>query len=137
MIVFYTMIDIAALNSMVLWLFKNPSWNLKKQRTRRRLFLHDLGMALVKPLVESRNTIGLRTDVNKAISTILNHPAAAQSELSSTPVATQVAKCALCIAQSRGANYKKGKYNANKVKQRYHICGKHCKKHSEHILAEI
>ena len=47
MVVFYAMVDVAALNTLVLWLFKNPGWNAKKRGQRRKHFLHELGMALV------------------------------------------------------------------------------------------
>jgi len=45
MVVFYTTIDIAALNTPVLWLLKNPRWHERKRGQRRRLSLHELDMA--------------------------------------------------------------------------------------------
>ena len=73
MVVFYTTIDIAALNTLVLWLFKNRRWYEQKHGQRRRLFLHELGMALVLPQIERRHSLmGLRSDTRLAIDTILD-----------------------------------------------------------------
>jgi len=43
------MMDIAVLNTLVLWLLKNRRWYEKKHGQRRRVFLHELGMAFVLP----------------------------------------------------------------------------------------
>jgi len=45
MVVFYTVIDIAALNTSVVWLHKYPNWKIKILKERRRRFLKELGMA--------------------------------------------------------------------------------------------
>ena len=44
MVVFYTVIDIAALNTSVAWLHKYPNWKIKILKERRRRFLKELGM---------------------------------------------------------------------------------------------
>jgi len=41
-VVFYTIIDIAALNSFVIWLHKYPNWEIKVLKQRRRRFLKEL-----------------------------------------------------------------------------------------------
>jgi hypothetical protein len=49
-----------------------------------------------------------------------------------------VAKCALCVSESHGIGYLLGKYNANKVKQKFRKCDRPAyKKHSTHILCFI
>ncbi|CAF4518906.1 unnamed protein product, partial [Rotaria sp. Silwood2] len=50
MIVFFNMIDIAAINSLNIWLDQNPDWNVGKKYFRR-LFLEELS----KSLTDSRN----------------------------------------------------------------------------------
>jgi hypothetical protein len=45
MVVFYNMIDIAALNAMTIWLCQNPTWNSKRTNIRR-IFLSQLSMDL-------------------------------------------------------------------------------------------
>jgi hypothetical protein len=129
MVVFYTMIDVAALNTLVLWLFKNPGWSVKKRGQRRKHFLHELGMALVMPQIERRQTLtGLQSDIRSAIDTILDRPSALPPP---SAAAASVAKCTTCIRESYGKGYKKAKYSANKVKQRCIKCQRPtCKKHS-------
>jgi hypothetical protein len=50
---FFNLIDIAALNALVLWITANPDWNSSKSH-RRRLFLRELGMQLVDAHVRDR-----------------------------------------------------------------------------------
>ena len=121
--------DCAALNTLVLWLFKNPGWCVKKRGQRRKHFLHELGMALVMPQIERRETLaGLQSDIRSAINTILDHPSALPPQ---SDAAASVAKCTTCIRESYGKGYKKAKYSANKVKQRCIKCQRPtCKKHS-------
>ncbi|KAG1971378.1 hypothetical protein F2P79_002510 [Pimephales promelas] len=56
MVVFFNMLDVSAYNSLVLWTEVNPMWNQKKN-FKRRLFLEELGEALVTPLMKRRLTI--------------------------------------------------------------------------------
>ena len=53
MIVFFNLIDIAAINSMSIWLYENPDWN-KGKRYVRRLFLEQLGKSLTNSHNERR-----------------------------------------------------------------------------------
>ncbi|KAL1241616.1 PiggyBac transposable element-derived protein [Trichinella spiralis] len=55
LIVFYTIIDVSAYNAYVLWTEKHPTWNAGRLH-KRRLFLEELGKALVQPemIVTSR-----------------------------------------------------------------------------------
>lgn len=56
MLLFFNMLDVSALNSYVLWSDMRPEWHSGKS-FRRRLFLEELGKALVAPLMESRQPI--------------------------------------------------------------------------------
>ncbi|CAM4725044.1 unnamed protein product [Leuciscus chuanchicus] len=53
MALFFNMLDVSALNSYVLWCDTRPEWHSGKS-FRRRLFLEELGKALVAPLMENR-----------------------------------------------------------------------------------
>ncbi|CAM4571666.1 unnamed protein product [Leuciscus chuanchicus] len=56
MVVFSNMLDVSALNAFVLWSEINPAWNAGKT-FRRRIFLEELGKALVSPQIERRKSV--------------------------------------------------------------------------------
>ncbi|KRY47374.1 hypothetical protein T03_4059, partial [Trichinella britovi] len=49
-------IDVSAYNAYVLWTEKHPAWNVGRLH-KRRLFLEELGKALVQPEMMRRNTL--------------------------------------------------------------------------------
>ena len=54
MVLFWNMIDVAAVGAFILWLGNNTQWEVSKGRRRRNLFLRQLGYDLVKPQMELR-----------------------------------------------------------------------------------
>ncbi|XP_034147179.1 piggyBac transposable element-derived protein 4-like [Esox lucius] len=54
--VFHNIIDVSAYNAFVIWRELNPGWMTRK-RNKRRVFLEQLGKALVTPLMERRARI--------------------------------------------------------------------------------
>ncbi|KAK7121548.1 hypothetical protein R3I93_022589 [Phoxinus phoxinus] len=56
MVVFSNMLDVSALNAFVLWSEINPAWNAGK-KFRRRIFLEELGKALVSPQIQRRKSV--------------------------------------------------------------------------------
>ena len=48
--IFYGMVDVAAINALIVWKAKNPQWNRNK-RYQRRLFLEELGLSLATHLL--------------------------------------------------------------------------------------
>nr|XP_023677336.1 piggyBac transposable element-derived protein 4-like [Paramormyrops kingsleyae] len=54
--IFFNMIDIAAYNAFVIWGELNPTWK-QGRRQYRRLFLGELGKALVTPAIEKRERL--------------------------------------------------------------------------------
>ncbi|XP_056117511.1 piggyBac transposable element-derived protein 4-like isoform X1 [Rhinichthys klamathensis goyatoka] len=56
MVVFFNMLDVSASNSLVLWTEIDPMWN-KQKCFKRRLFLEELGEALVIPFMKRRQGI--------------------------------------------------------------------------------
>jgi hypothetical protein len=135
-VVFYTIIDMAALNAFVIRLHKKPNWMSNMAKERRRLFLKELGTELILPLVQQRaaNINGLSSSCQQAIRTILNQPIRVQPPSTSAP-SVPPGKRVVCITEGYGTGYKKAKTNANKVKQRCVSCHKPaCQKHSKQTL---
>nr|XP_020457618.1 piggyBac transposable element-derived protein 4-like [Monopterus albus] len=64
-VIFYDMLDITAYNAFVLWLGVNPHWKPGKLQ-RRRLFMEELGKALVSPYIQTRQHVP-RTPYSAAI----------------------------------------------------------------------
>jgi len=56
LVVFFNIIDVSAYNAFVLWREINKDWNSGKLN-RRRLFLEQLGYALVQPHIKRRETL--------------------------------------------------------------------------------
>ncbi len=65
MVVFSTILDVSAINAFVVWREVNPSWERGKNY-KRRLFLGELGKALVSPHMERRQHVP-RTPASAAI----------------------------------------------------------------------
>ncbi|XP_058645114.1 piggyBac transposable element-derived protein 4-like isoform X1 [Onychostoma macrolepis] len=65
MVIFFNMLDVSAYNAFVLWMEINHSWN-KGKKYRRRLFLEELGKALVAPLMKRRENVP-RTPASKSL----------------------------------------------------------------------
>lgn len=55
MVVFYTMVDIGALNGLLVFKEANPKWIKKFPGSSRRKYLRELGMPLIKPEVQRRS----------------------------------------------------------------------------------
>ena len=53
MVVFLNILDVSAYNTFVVWMKVNPGWNQGKF-FKRRLFLEELGKAMVAPLIQRR-----------------------------------------------------------------------------------
>ena len=53
---FHNMLDVSAYNAYVVWRAINPSWNERKF-IKRRIFLEELGKALVTPLMQRRQRL--------------------------------------------------------------------------------
>ena len=96
--VFYGMIDIAGLNGLVLWKHKNPDWNPNK-RYKRRLFIEELGMGLVSPLLDFRSTTSktLHKDIRNALA-VFGYPLIEEEpqELDESSIQTKRKRCSIC-----------------------------------------
>ena len=54
LVIFYNIVDVSAYNAYVLWTEVNQQWNAGKLY-KRRLFLEELGKALVTPKIQRRD----------------------------------------------------------------------------------
>lgn len=80
---FENMLDMSALNSYVLWLEVNPGWKEKKSY-KRRLYLEELGEALVRPLLCQQNT-----QSNFAFTARIENDTSPSVSTSSTPISSR------------------------------------------------
>ncbi|XP_060791674.1 piggyBac transposable element-derived protein 4 isoform X2 [Neoarius graeffei] len=65
LVIFHNIIDVSSYNAFVIWREINPNWMPHKQN-KRRVFLEQLGKALVTPLIERRKHVP-RTDASAAV----------------------------------------------------------------------
>lgn len=56
LVIFFNIIDVSAYSAFVIWSEINKDWNIGKL-SRRRIFLEQLGYALVKPHIERRQCL--------------------------------------------------------------------------------
>ena len=134
MVVWTTMIDIAALNGFLIWRETHPNWEQRRRNAIRFEYLKQLGFQLIQHQLQARSDVpGLTSCITLAISTVLGKPIPCNDK-SSRAQTTLVSRrrCCVCVAESKGAGSKKAKYNkACKVKQICSKCQKNvCMKHS-------
>lgn len=56
LVIFFNIIDVSAYNAFVIWSKINKDWNIRKL-SQSRIFLEQLGYALVKPHIERRQCL--------------------------------------------------------------------------------
>ena len=65
LVVFHNILDISSYNAFVIWREINPDW-MRGKRNKRRVFLQELGEALVTPFIARRERIP-RTEASAAV----------------------------------------------------------------------
>ena len=111
MVVFYTIVDVAALNALVIMQFNNPRYFQEPKNKYRKHFLKDLGLALVLPYIEQRaagNIRDMRPEVTNAMSILLGRQVRPPAPVLDRPTATK-GKCFICVRLAIGDLYKKKK----------------------------
>ena len=128
--VFLLMLDVAALNSWVITSAAGLFGDTK--HGARKLFLRELGLTLVKPLIQQRQPDQMTMKTRAAVETVLGVGPTPTVRPRQEPD-TARARCALCVGEKQGVGYKKGRHtNVNKVKQRCVKCTRPvCRKHSQ------
>ncbi|CAF1552420.1 unnamed protein product [Adineta ricciae] len=120
--IFYGMIDMAALNAFILWKPKNPERNRNK-RYQRRLFIEELGLSLVTPLLDfrSKTSTFLHKDIENALA-IVGHPVTKRNlqESNEDPSQRKRKRCSICeTSKDRKTSTKCYKCSA-------FVCNEHC-----------
>ena len=75
LVIFHNILDVSSYNAFVIWREINPDWMLGK-RNKRRVFLEQLGKALVTPFIARRERFP-RTDASAAVVKAVKAAAAA------------------------------------------------------------
>ncbi|XP_024151020.1 piggyBac transposable element-derived protein 4-like [Oryzias melastigma] len=93
---FHNILDVSAFNAYVVWTAIDPTWNQGKS-FKRRLFLADLGKALVTPLIQRRQHIP-RTPASASLVRSMRTPApaAALAALPQQGHCQKRKRCGLC-----------------------------------------
>lgn len=118
LVIFYNIVDVSAYNAYVLWTEINQQWNAGKLY-RRRLFLEELGKALVTPKIQRR----ARPARSPAAAAVIEKVKVRSSNQSAMdPVDTGVKKRKRCqVCPSR----EDSKTSTSCVKCKNYICRKH------------
>lgn len=120
LVLFFHMVDISAINAFIVFtrLFENYE---KGKSFRRRLFLQDLGMALVKPLIATRQTEQLPKYITQSIRLILENVDQVEKRDETEPSAKR-SRCVVCPRTLDKKTTKKcGKCNRFVCKNHVHI----------------
>ncbi|XP_042156473.1 uncharacterized protein LOC121839945 [Oncorhynchus tshawytscha] len=75
LVVFHNILDVSSYNAFVIWREIKPDW-MPGKRNKRRVFLEQLGKALVKPLIQRRQHLP-RTEAASALVKVLQSATAA------------------------------------------------------------
>jgi len=119
MVLFFNLIDVAALAAYIVWLCNFPNWSIQRRCSRRRLFLQMLGEELVEDLLQERlqKPQVLQRSVKSAL-VDLGKLDLRQHAAQGTPSAKK--RCYLCPREAD-----------RKVRQCCMTCGSHvCQDHS-------
>ncbi|XP_060755546.1 uncharacterized protein LOC132866787 isoform X1 [Neoarius graeffei] len=92
--VFHNILDVFACNAYVVWTAIDPTWNQGKC-FKRRLFLAELGKALVTPLIQWRQHIP-RTPASASLARSVQAPAAALAALPQKGQGQKRRRCEFC-----------------------------------------
>ena len=91
---FHNILDVSACNAYVVWTAIDPTWNQGKS-FKRRLFLAELGKALVAPLIERRQHLP-RTPASASLVRSVQAPVAALAALPQQAQGQKRKRCELC-----------------------------------------
>lgn len=94
---FFNLIDISGIAAFVVWLSQNPNWKGRKQY-KRRLFLQELGLELVRPLILRRqqNSARLPRNIVNAMECLVGPVAQPAAAGGSNTSEHTLQRCYLC-----------------------------------------
>ncbi|XP_071256255.1 piggyBac transposable element-derived protein 4-like [Salvelinus alpinus] len=104
LVIFHNILDVSSYNAFVIWREINPDW-MPGKRNKRRVFLEQLGKALVKPQIQRRQRLP-RTEAASALVKVLRgervsadeaRPQARERAAAAAPLgASKRKRCQLC-----------------------------------------
>lgn len=124
LIIFYNILDISAYNAFVLWTAINPGWHEKKL-TKRRLFLEELGMSLIKYNLVNRTHMPRTVESRKIVENMQKstNQNSASGSSGATVSGVKRARCKFCSSK-----------NDHKTNMLCSYCNKYiCKVHVTYI----
>ncbi|KRZ19449.1 hypothetical protein T11_16230, partial [Trichinella zimbabwensis] len=122
LLLFMNMLDVAAVNAFVVFVTKFSSFYGNKNH-RKRLFLKDLGMRLVRPNIECRtseNFSGMQKNIQRCILMVLGEDHVLKNTRNEETSSRKRGRCALCIP--RGDK----KYPTKCDHCQKFVCPQHC-----------
>lgn len=128
---FYTLIDIACINAYSLYIQNYQDWN-KAKTNRRRIYLQELGLQLIKPYVanRSKNLIGLQKPVVMAMESILGCKLTLPTP-AKQPRMSGKGRCYMCCAAASSKREMINKLSKTTILcctcEKY-VCGRHSEK---------
>ncbi|XP_014912949.1 piggyBac transposable element-derived protein 4-like [Poecilia latipinna] len=90
LVIFHNIIDVSSYNAFVIWREINPSW-MSAKTNKRRVFLEQLGKALVTPHIERRTHVP-RTEASAAVVKAIQRAAAPDQPKDPSTTVTSPAK---------------------------------------------
>ncbi|XP_035983471.1 piggyBac transposable element-derived protein 1-like [Fundulus heteroclitus] len=90
LVIFHNIIDVSSYNAFVIWREINPTW-MSCKHNKRRVFLEQLGKALVTPLIERRKHVP-RTEASAAVVKAIQSAAAPDQPEDPSTTATSPAR---------------------------------------------
>ncbi|XP_038141219.1 uncharacterized protein LOC119783663 [Cyprinodon tularosa] len=99
LVIFHNIIDVSSYNAFVIWIEINPTW-MSHKHNKRRVFLEQLGKALVTPLIERRKHVP-RTEASEAVVKAIQSAAAPDQPEDPSTTATSPAKPTIEIQVER------------------------------------
>ncbi|KAJ8388001.1 hypothetical protein AAFF_G00147920 [Aldrovandia affinis] len=129
LVIFHNIIDVSSYNAIVIWREINPTW-MPRKRNKRRVFLEQLGKALVTPLIERREHLP-RTEASAAVVKAVQRPRSRdQPEVPAAPATAPAGAKYEDIGRVKHARQlledkKSGKLEVTKEKLEQHIKGQY------------
>ncbi|XP_042158958.1 piggyBac transposable element-derived protein 4-like [Oncorhynchus tshawytscha] len=105
LVVFHNILDVSSYNAFVIWREIKPDW-MPGKRNKRRVFLEQLGKALVKPLIQRRQHLP-RTEAASALVKVLQSATAAPPDQQSQGPAAGTAAAPPVAPATTGASKRK------------------------------
>ncbi|KRZ66940.1 PiggyBac transposable element-derived protein 4 [Trichinella papuae] len=132
LLLFMNMLDVAAVNAFVVFMTKFPTFYGNKSH-RKRLFLKDLGMQLVRPSIERRasgNFSGLQKNIQRCILMVLKEEHVPKNTRNEETSSRKRGRCGLCVP--RGDR----KYSTKCDHCQKFVCAEHCTSTKTYLCLE-